>query len=241
MSTLLFGHNLIYPSSSLIDNSTDTCDLNRYEQFYLHFQVSIATTSFILSTFIRTMILSPLMFIERRYQSGIILASIITRMNDMLDYIELLYVHEVWEDVANQTGVLTSSSSSKSNQVPEIDLNMSVPCQNVQTYLLQEYTNNIDYDREDSCRLRDVITQQLMIKYVKKVYDEEFDLSSHPIILRNVWSSESLNSSERRLTPKGILNDKELANVLLPNYFSDATKAKLLFRCNQSWIQRTCT
>ena len=148
MSTLLFGfgYNLIYPSSSLINDSTDTCDLNRHTKLYRHFQLSIATTSFILSTFIRTMIVSPLMLIERRYYQGIMLSSIITRMNDILDDFELLHVHKVWEDVANQTGVLTSSSSSKSNQVPEIDLNTSVPCQHAQSYLLQEYST-IDYEK----------------------------------------------------------------------------------------------
>ena len=159
MSSLLFGHNLIYPSSLLVNrtsnDSTDTCHLKRQEQLYLHFQLSIATTSFILSTFVRTMIISPLMLIERQYQ-GIMLSSIIRRMNNMLDDIELLYVHEVWEDVANQTGVLTSTTSTK-KQVPEIDLNISVPCKHAQSYLLQDYNNNIDYDKERLDVLRSVL------------------------------------------------------------------------------------
>ena len=90
---------------------------------------------------------------------------------------------------------------------------------------------------DDVCRLRNVITRNLLVEYIKVFLDDEFDLATHPIILRNLWPAESFRVSDnnnddcesvghhrnRRLTPNAILNDPQLSNLLLPNYFSDAS------------------
>ena len=91
---------------------------------------------------------------------------------------------------------------------------------------------------DDVCRLRNVITRNLLVEYSKLFLDDEFDLATHPIILRNLWPAESFRVSDnnnnedcesigprrnRRLTPNAILNDPQLSNLLLPNYFSDAS------------------
>ncbi|KAL7514494.1 hypothetical protein ACHAXN_011845 [Cyclotella atomus] len=62
------------------------------------------------------------------------------------------------------------------------------------------------------------------MQYAAKNFDPTFDLATHPIVLRNLWSKESLSGNERRLTPEGILRDPQLSSFILPNYFSDATK-----------------
>lgn len=92
----------------------------------------------------------------------------------------------------------------------------------------------------DVCRLRDVITQNLLVEYAKLFHDGTFDLATHPIILRNLWPPESFDETvavqddaccgsspgysygNRKLTPEAIMNDPQVSNILLPNYFSDA-------------------
>lgn len=102
-------------------------------------------------------------------------------------------------------------------------------------------SDSIDSAVSGICRLRDVITRNLLIEYAKLFYDDTFDLATHPIILRNLWSSESFDEPSafdddtscgsshprsrhmsRKLTPDAIMNDPQLSNLLLPNYFIDA-------------------
>ena len=107
---------------------------------------------------------------------------------------------------------------------------------------------------DDVCRLRDVITRDLLVEYVRLFHDDEFDISTHPIVLRNLWPEESFREApdvvedensggrndvgndggvceqreghglrkKRRLSPAAIMNDPQLSNLVLPNYFSDA-------------------
>ncbi len=113
--------------------------------------------------------------------------------------------------------------------------------------LLAMADGNTSSAPDNVCRLRNVITRNLLVEYYSKVFlDDEFDLATHPIILRNLWPAESFrvshdvvdekcrsNNNEdcesigprrnRRLTPNAILNDPQLSNLLLPNYFSDAS------------------
>jgi hypothetical protein len=79
-------------------------------------------------------------------------------------------------------------------------------------------------DTSPSCTLRNVITQNILIKYAQSI-DDTFDLATHPIILRNLWSKESFHddsTSSRKLTPYAIMNDPQLSSLILPNYFSNA-------------------
>lgn len=102
-------------------------------------------------------------------------------------------------------------------------------------------SSSIDSAALGICRLRDVITRNLLIEYAKLFYDDTFELATHPIILRNLWPSESFDEPSafddgtpcgscpprsrhmnRKLTPNAIMNDPQLSNLLLPNYFIDA-------------------
>ncbi|KAL7546321.1 hypothetical protein ACHAWF_009652 [Thalassiosira exigua] len=121
---------------------------------------------------------------------------------------------------------------------PEVDLELAVPCDEsaARRSLLEGDGGD---DRRDGssdggssgddgpCKLRDVITRDLLAEYARTFHDPAFDLATHPIVLRNAWSPASFadGRSRRRLTPTGILTDPELSNLVLPNYFSDATKA----------------
>eukprot|EP00581_Thalassiosira_minuscula_P012858 CAMPEP_0183717754 /NCGR_PEP_ID=MMETSP0737-20130205/11259_1 /TAXON_ID=385413 /ORGANISM="Thalassiosira miniscula, Strain CCMP1093" /LENGTH=472 /DNA_ID=CAMNT_0025947231 /DNA_START=479 /DNA_END=1897 /DNA_ORIENTATION=+ len=193
------------------------------------------------------------------------MSSILDAMDSNLDAIER-FSHVAWEEVARQSnawkdGPPSFATSPTYYDPPEIDLNVLVPCEHdvALRYLLERqnvipsraHLNNDNQNdsivatghkddvlgrSNDSCRLRDVINRQLVVEYVKVVYDDQFDLATHPLILRNVWPPESFvggtnsddNGSEqyelRRLTPTSIMNDPQLSNLILPNYFSDATK-----------------
>ncbi|KAL7541874.1 hypothetical protein ACHAXR_011809 [Thalassiosira sp. AJA248-18] len=128
----------------------------------------------------------------------------------------------------------SSSHPSSYHGPPELDLNIMVPCEldMARKYLLErkllpQNASNDGRNNECSCRLREIITYDLLIFLMKEFYDDEFDLATHPVILRHIWPPESFvggNSGRRRLAPNAILNDPQLSNLLLPNYFSDATK-----------------
>lgn len=148
------------------------------------------------------------------------------------------YSYELWEDVARETNVWNDNDDNNVHsysQPPEIDLNRNVPCESEQRreYLLNGWQQQ-HHDNEDNetanhtswCKLRDVITRELLIEYTSSRFDVNFDLATHPIILRNVWSPESFHdNTTRKLTPQGILNDPVYSNILLPNYFHDAAQS----------------
>ncbi len=255
-------------------------------------ELSIATASFILATSLRTTIMTPLQHfgqnthhLEERGRYSL-LTVIVHTMEATIDRLEL-FSHNAWEDAARKSGTLRDdadndgSSSTALNDrhhnVPEIDLNLLVPCKlelaRIQVLGIgtndDNDANNNEGDDPDLkttmechhgeppcigsicsnggvkalsvCRLRDVITQSLLVEYAKTLYDESFELATHPIILRNLWPPDSFddatavikyNSSgsspfhsirtSRKLTPDAILNDPQLSNLQLPNYFSDA-------------------
>ncbi|KAL3768186.1 hypothetical protein ACHAW5_007920 [Stephanodiscus triporus] len=161
------------------------------------------------------------------------------------------------------------SPTSRYRNAPEIDLSMPVPCEvdMARMYLLEGRTTTTDGDSltaddrcsdesppplvksssapDDVCSLRDVITRDILVEYAKVFHDDEFDLATHPIVLRNLWPAESFHDfadvvdvksgsgnnddrdrfrrrGHRRLTPNAILNDPQLSNLTLPSYFSDA-------------------
>lgn len=159
-------------------------------------------------------------------------------MNSIVDGMEQ-FSHDIWEDAAKESNVWRKDvdQTSSSAVIPELDLNVLVPCERdmARTYLMDKRNEPLDDSNDDNissknvCRLRDVITRDLLIEYAK-IKDEEFDLATHPILLRNIWSPESLDygnedvQQQRKLTPQSILNDPQLSNLVLPNYFSDATK-----------------
>lgn len=262
---------------------------------YRRFEVSVATTTFVFATSLRTMMMTPLHHFERIGQSSHdveeggcygLFAAILHKMDSIIDGLEL-FSHVAWEDAARQSGMLRGDADNDTgsdfasvnhhHNVPEIDLNLLVPCKIdvAKIKLLGIGTINGNDDNEgddhdlttmechddespitkegsscigtnsnigDVCRLRNVITRNLLVEYAKLFYDESFDLSTHPIILRNLWPPESFDetaiaehdvSSEscptrfgrttsRKLTPDAILNDPQLSNLILPNYFSDA-------------------
>ena len=208
--------------------------------YYDIFRLSVATTSFVIATSTRTMILSPIKLLESSISNQILPTQIIHKMNAVIEKLEL-FSNEIWEDIAIKSNLLRedneeeSSTSSYYHHPPEIDLNVFVPCEEdvARVYISerqrrkmsnnQQENDNDIIDGGNACRLRDVITQNLLVEYAK-VIDVEFDLASHPIILRNLWPPETFNDNERRLTPNGIMNDPQLSNLILPNYFSDATK-----------------
>jgi hypothetical protein len=177
-------------------------------------------------------------------------STIVGRMDSFIDSIEQ-FAHEIWEDNAYQSGVLRMRNGHHTIiSPPEIDLNTLVPC-NVDMaleYLLKRRLMQNDYnimnmtkvcndnssttascdviteDTSPTCTLRNIITRNLLVKYAQSL-DDTFDLATHPIILRNLWSKESFHddsTSSRKLTPHAILNDPQLSSLLLPNYFSNA-------------------
>jgi len=216
----------------------------------LRLELSSATLSFVLATSLRTTILAPLMRMQREKQSP--LSPLVDGMDSIAGEMER-YSHGVWEDAARRSNVMgnegdRSSSFTGHRDPPEIDLNVPVPCERdaariflLERKITQEPHSNdnlngvistTDYDAGEGagtsgnfCRLRDIITRRLLVEYVRAHYDEEFDLATHPLILRNAWPPESFDEGNiRRLTPKSILNDPQLSDLLLPNFFSDATK-----------------
>jgi hypothetical protein len=153
---------------------------------------------------------------------------IIQTVNRIADGMEG-YSYRVWEDVAREMNVWNDDVDVVDfHSPPEIDLNMSVPCEPEQRreYLLNGLHD--DYNESSNhtswCKLRDVITRELLIEYTSSRFDVNFVLATHPIILRNVWPPESFHDNTRKLTPQGILNDPVYSNILLPNYFHDAAQ-----------------
>jgi hypothetical protein len=232
-------------------------------------ELSIATASFILATSLRTTIMTPL---QHFGQSTMV---IVHKMESTVDRLES-FSHNVWEDAARQSGTLkddvdndgstSTALNDRHHNVPEIDLNLIVPCklELARIQVLGIGTNDdIDYNNESEvqdlkptmechhsksgitasgvCRLRNVITRSLLVEYAKAIYDETFELATHPIILRNLWPPDAFDEaatvsnynssgispshcirSSRKLTPDAILNDPQLSNLQLPSYFSDA-------------------
>ena len=105
---------------------------------------------------------------------------------------------------------------------PELDLNMIVPCH----YLTAEILHRLSKSNTNrvGCILRDLVTRELLVEYAKHLTDE-FDMATHPILLRNIWPQESFAvESNRRLTVEGLLKDPELSTLDLPNHFPDASQ-----------------
>jgi len=184
----------------------------------------VATCSFALATSIRTAIMAPLTRLYEKHQS------LLQPLNCTLEAMSLIadgmeeFSHKVWEDVAREADVWNDNVFSSYSQPPEIDLNASVPCDYAsrKKYLL-EGRQYEELHGDHWCQLRDVITRDVLIEYASAHFDTDFDLATHPIILRNVLPTDSFENGSRRLTPTGILNDPFLSNVLLPNYFTDAS------------------
>ena len=222
-TTLSIMLGSIYPASPLLEGRSHIIQ---------RFHLGLAAFSFGIATSIRTIIAAPLLRLDDRLKSRGIYVRAITQIlnvyNALADTMELCS-HDVWEDTARHNGVLKSGSSLRYSfqQPPEIDLGMRVPCdvENVKVYSFQNNKDSIRHDN-NSCRLRDVVTLELLTKYAAHHFDAEFNLSTHPLILRNLWPEESFDpdKNHRRLTLSGILNDPQLSNFILPNYFSDATK-----------------
>ena len=213
----------IYPASPLLEGRSNILQ---------RFQLGLAAFSFGIATSIRTSIAAPLLRLDDRLKSRGIDVPAITQIlnvyNALADIMEQCS-HDVWEDTAKHTSVLKSDSSLKSffQQPPEIDLGMRVPCdvENVKVHLFQ-HDKDSNRHNNNACTLRDVVTLELLMEYASRHFGADFNLASHPLILRNLWPNESFdpNKNGRRLTPSGILNDPQLSNFILPNYFSDATK-----------------
>ena len=186
----------------------------------------VATCSFVFATSLRTAIMTPLTRLQEKQQAFLQpLNWTLETMGIIADAMED-FSHTVWEDVARDADVLNDNAVSSFTQPPEIDLNASVPCDygNRKKYLLEGPYEELPQGDREWCQLRDVITRDVLIEYASAHFDTNFDLSTHPIILRNAWSPESFRKGRRRLTPTGILNDPALSNTLLPNYFLDAAE-----------------
>ena len=104
---------------------------------------------------------------------------------------------------------------------PELDLNMTVPCHYLTAEILHSLSKSNKAGRV-GCILRDVLTRDLLVEYAMH---DEFDMTAHPILLRNIWPQGSFaTESNRRLTIEGLLNGPELSTVDLPNHFPDASQ-----------------
>ena len=211
----------------------------------------MAVTSFTISTSLRTVVIAPLMRLQDKVLP---LSSIGDTMNSLADAMEQFSHETwedaarqstVWEGEQQESASATTSYRAP----PELDLNVLVPCDGGEAlkYLLERQVPNNNQNvelsgegdeetGEDFCVLRDIITRNILVAYFKVTYDEAFELATHPVVLRNVCPPESFNADstennntghqqrQRKLTPTAILNDLQLSNLLLPNYFSDATK-----------------
>ncbi|KAL7455064.1 hypothetical protein ACHAWC_009040 [Mediolabrus comicus] len=175
--------------------------------------------------------MAPLTRICTKYQWNC-RSVILQTVNHIADGMEG-YSYQVWEDVARETNVWNDDDVDdvalhSYSQPPEIDLNRNVPCESEQRreYLLKGLHDDYNESANHTswCKLRDVITRELLIEYASSRFDNNFDLATHPIILRNVWPPESFHDNTRKLTPQGILNDPIYSNILLPNYFHDAAQ-----------------
>jgi uncharacterized membrane protein len=232
----------IYPASSLLGSSnTETCNsINiqgqctaTYQSSYSviqRFQLGLAAISFGFATCIRTIIAAPLQRLDDKLRSKKIYVQIVSEIlhlhNILADIMEECS-YDVWENTAMYHQVLkVGSRRSSFQQPPELDLSIQVPCDvgRARVYLLSRHDDVLPELNDRGCQLRDVISIELLMQYAAKNFDPTFDLATHPIVLRNLWSKESLSGNERRLTPEGILRDPQLSSFILPNYFSDATK-----------------
>jgi hypothetical protein len=219
------SNNLKAPCAATYDPSLSVVD---------RFQLGLATITFVIGTSIRTIISAPLQRLDDKLKSRQLhfpLVSQILNMHNHLAGILEKSTFDVWEDTAKRYHVLKDGSMQSSSQPPpELDLGVSVPCNidHARIYLLEDHNNSIDQSSGSSCFLRDVITHELLMELAAVKFDFEFSLATHPLILRNLWPKESFEESSgshrRRLTPSGILDDSQLSNFILPNYFSDASK-----------------
>ena len=202
------------------------CSDDRQCNFYKDIRGCIATSSFALATIARTSILAPLTRLQEKQQlSSLYLNSTLESIDIIAESMEE-FSHKVWEDVARKANVWNDASARSYYQPPSIDLNISVPCdyESCKKYLLHGFLEGEWIDNNEWCQLRDVITRDMLVHYASAQFDSNFDLATHPIILRNVLPMESFEDGSRRLTPAGILNDTALSNILLPNYFHDAAE-----------------
>ncbi|KAL9183305.1 hypothetical protein ACHAXT_005092 [Thalassiosira profunda] len=240
--SLLFGH-AIYPSSPLLASPALAATNGTYassggeRQQQQRWKLSVATAAFAAATTLRLTAAAPLVRLRDKLPPVGALSSAIERTNAMAGNLER-FSHEAWEDAATRANVWGDGDSSY-REPPELDLEMAVPCEKgaARTYLMSNGDNphgNSSEEGTPSCKLRDVITRELLVEYFQRFHDEEFDLATHPVLLRNVWPPESFDEdnksgstggSRRRLTPDAILSDPRLAKLVLPNYFSDATKS----------------
>jgi len=185
----------------------------------------VATCAFAFATSLRTAIMAPLTRLHEKQQSLLHpLEWTLETMGIIADSMEE-FSHKVWENLEREADVWDDTVVSSFTQVPEIDLNASAPCDYDirKRYLLELLPEKLPEDHK-WCKLRDVITRDVLIEYASAQFDTNFNLATHPIILRNVWSQESFEDGSRRLTIAGLLNDPALSNILLPNYFLDAAK-----------------
>jgi hypothetical protein len=229
----------IYPSSPLLSSSPlESCQsktiegecIARYHSSYSaiqRFQLGLATISFGFATSIRTIISAPLQRLDDKLKSRQINVHVLSRLlnvyNGLADIMEECS-YDVWEYTAMFNNALKVGSVQSSFQSPpELDLDMRIPC-NAHTAKIYVLQRRSDMTADRGCTLRDVITLELLMEYATTHIDPDFNLATHPIILRNLWPKESFDGNERRLTPSGILNDPQLSNFILPNYFGDATK-----------------
>jgi hypothetical protein len=228
---ILGGHRppLINPQRS--DDPQCTTYYGHFFFFSQHHQRvvwgCVATCSFALATSLRTTIMAPLTRLYEKHES------LLRPLNCTLETMKFIadsmeeFSHKVWEDISRDADVWNDDVVNSSySQPPEIDLNVSVPCdyESRKKHLLGGRLHEEEPPNHHKwCKLRDVITRDVLIEYAS-AYDTKFDLATHPIILRNVWPQKSFQDGSRRLTPTGLLNDPVYSNILLPNYFHDAAE-----------------
>ena len=134
-SSLFLGH-LIYPAAPLLQPLPHSQPAEQHHELLSNYHrrivLSIATSSFVLATSLRTMIMTPLLRLEsngamlpcRKRCSGL-LSSIVHRTDAIIDGMER-FSHNVWEDAAIQSGVLRrekddDDDNGPHHNVPEID------------------------------------------------------------------------------------------------------------------------
>ncbi len=145
-----------------------------------------ATCAFALATSLRTVIMAPLTRLHEKRQQYIShpLEWTINTMSVLADNMEE-FSHKVWEGLEREAGVWNETSVNPFIQVPEIDLNASVPCGygDRKKSLLGKFPKELPEDHK-WCQLRDVITRDVLIDYASAQFDNNFNLATHPIILR---------------------------------------------------------